>query len=169
MFVVLNKLNNGFLVQGVKLWWAVVPGSWCPQLLPTVSTRILTTAGLRHPAQVTIVLDPNGFDTYPDPNIRIWWPKIVKFEKTTFFCLKIAIHLSPGHYKGRPSYRSSKSCLFVVIFCPLWNGSSWKSTRIHNIGRNTQQTYSSFFFWLLNYIISHLLIILPKNSLCVFE
>jgi hypothetical protein len=55
--------------------------------------------------------DP-AFDVNPNPDPGFWWPKSEKkntaenlFSK--LFWSKIAIYLSPGLQKGRPSYRRS--------------------------------------------------------------
>ncbi len=55
------------------------------------------------------VSDPAFFlSADPDPGSwsRVWWPKIEKYLQF-FFGSKIAIYLSLGLHKGRPSYRKS--------------------------------------------------------------
>ncbi len=55
------------------------------------------------------VSDPHWFNADPDSGSRVWWPKIEKIHclKFNFYFSKIAIYLSLGLHKGRPSYRKS--------------------------------------------------------------
>ncbi len=105
------------------------------------------------------VADPDQLNPEPDPAIqvnrdsdpRLWWPKMLKKIQLEllyeiFFWLKIAIYLSLGLHKGRPSYkRGFQSSEEHIQHFKKWNllsffcfcGSylpSWIRFRIRNTG-----------------------------------